>query len=183
MSAITSDNDLINLIKNPATVDQGFRLLVRENQQQLYWQIRKLVLSHDDADDVLQNVFIKIYRGLPKFKGDSKLSTWMFRIAYNESMTFLKKKSKIVHINSAEMQDYLVQQLEADVYFTGDEIQLQLQKALARLPDRQREIFNMRYYDEIKFKDIAHILELSEGAVKSSYHIAAKKVESYLKDD
>ncbi len=182
MSA-TTDSELLELIKNPSTLDKGFRMLVRQNQQQLYWQIRKLVLSHEDADDVLQNVFIKIFRGLPKFKGDSKLSTWMFRIAYNESMTFLKKKSRIVQINSAEMQDYLVQQLEADVYFTGDAIQMQLQKALARLPDRQREIFNMRYYDEIKFKDIADILDLTEGAVKSSYHIAAKKVESFLKGD
>jgi len=179
----TTDREILDLVKDPKSIDKGFRLLVKQHQQQLYWQIRKILLNHEDADDVLQNVFIKIFKGLPKFKGDSKLSTWMFRIAYNESMTFLKRKSKIVQINSTEMQDYLVQQLEADVYFTGDEIQMQLQKALARLPDRQREIFNMRYYDEIKFKDIAVILELSEGAVKSSYHIAAKKIESYLKED
>ncbi|BAO54037.1 RNA polymerase ECF-type sigma factor [Nonlabens marinus S1-08] len=157
--------------------------MVKQHQQQLYWQIRKILLNHEDTDDVLQNVFIKIFKGLPKFKGESKLSTWMFRIAYNESMTFLKRKSKILQINDAQMQDYLVDQLEADVYFTGDAIQLELQKALAQLPDRQKEIFNMRYYDEIKFKDIAEILELSEGAVKSSYHIAAKKVEAYLKRD
>ncbi|KQC33094.1 RNA polymerase sigma70 factor [Nonlabens sp. YIK11] len=179
----TTDREILDLIANPKSLDKGFRMLVKEHQQNLYWQIRKILLNHEDADDVLQNVFIKIFRGLPNFKGDSKLSTWMFRIAYNESMTFLKRKSKIVQINSAEMQDYLVQQLEADVYFTGDDIQMQLQKALVRLPDRQREIFNMRYYDEIKFKDIAEILELSEGAVKSSYHIAAKKIESYLKGD
>lgn len=178
-----TDREILDLIKEPSSLDRGFRLLVKTHQQNLYWQIRKLLLNHEDADDVLQNVFIKIFKGLPKFKGDSKLSTWMFRIAYNESMTFLKRKSKIIQINSTEMQEYLVQQLEADVYFTGDEIQMELQKALARLPDRQREIFNMRYYDEIKFKDIASILELSEGAVKSSYHIAAKKIESYLKDD
>ena len=177
------DKEILDLIDNPKTLERGFRMLVQEHQQNLYWQIRKILLNHEDADDVLQNVFIKIFKGLPKFKGESKLSTWMFRIAYNESMTFLKRKSKIVNINSAEMQEYLVQQLEADVYFTGDDIQMQLQKALARLPDRQREIFNMRYYDEIKFKDIARILELSEGAVKSSYHIAAKKVEAYLKED
>lgn len=179
----TTDREILELVKKPATIDQGFRLLVKEHQQHIYWQIRKILLNHEDSDDVLQNVFIKIFKGLPNFKGESKLSTWMFRIAYNESMTFLKRKSKIVQINSTEMQDYLVQQLEADVYFTGDEIQMQLQKALARLPDRQREIFNMRYYDEIKFKDIASILELTEGAVKSSYHIAAKKIESYLKED
>lgn len=178
-----TDREILDLIKEPTSLDRGFRLLVKTHQQNLYWQVRKILLNHEDADDVLQNVFIKIFKGLPRFKGDSKLSTWMFRIAYNESMTFLKRKSKIIQINSTEMQEYLVQQLEADVYFTGDEIQMELQKAIAILPDRQREIFNMRYYDEIKFKDIASILELSEGAVKSSYHIAAKKIESYLKND
>lgn len=179
----TTDREILELVENPASLDKGFRLLVKEHQQNLYWQIRKFLLNHEDTDDVLQNVFIKIFKGLPNFKGESKLSTWMFRIAYNESMTFLKRKSKIIQINSAEMQEYLVDQLEADVYFTGDEIQMALQKALVRLPDRQREIFNMRYYDEIKFKDIAEILELSEGAVKSSYHIAAKKIEAYLTND
>ncbi len=178
-----SENEILTLVASPNTLDKGFRILVKQHQQQLYWQIRKILLNHEDTDDVLQNVFIKIFKGLPKFKGESKLSTWMFRIAYNESMTFLKRKSKILQINDAELQDYLVDQLEADVYFTGDAIQLELQKALAQLPDRQKEIFNMRYYDEIKFKDIAEILDLSEGAVKSSYHIAAKKVEAYLKRD
>lgn len=177
------EDEILHLVASPNTMDQGFRLLVKKHQQQLYWQIRKILLNHEDTDDVLQNVFIKIFKGLPNFKGDSKLSTWMFRIAYNESMTFLKRKSKILQINDADLQDYLVDQLEADVYFTGDAIQLELQKALAQLPDRQKEIFNMRYYDEIKFKDIAEILELTEGAVKASYHIAAKKVEAFLKRD
>jgi RNA polymerase sigma-70 factor (ECF subfamily) len=177
------EQEIIALIKDPSSQDKGFRLLVHHYQQLLYWQIRKILLNHEDTDDVLQNVFIKVYRGLHNFKGDSKLSTWMYRIAYNESMTFLKKKSRTVKIESAELQEYLVDQLEADVYFSGDDIQMELQKALARLPDRQRQVFNMRYYDEIKFKDIAEILELSEGAVKSSYHIAAKKIEQYIKRD
>lgn len=176
----TPDQEIVSLILNEATANKGFRLLVSQYQEQLYWQVRKIVIVHDDADDVLQNVFIKIFKGVKNFKGDSKLSTWMFRIAYNESMTFLTKKGKTLQISSQELQDHLTEKLEADVYFTSDEIELALKKALAQLPDRQREVFNYRYYDDLKFKDIATILELSEGAVKSTYHIAAKKVEQFI---
>lgn len=179
----TTDEEIISLILDKATANQGFRLLVAQNQEQLYWQIRKMVLVHDDADDVLQNVFIKIFKGIKNFKGDSKLSTWMFRIAYNESITFLKRKAKSLQLSSQELQDHLTEKLEADVYFTSDEIELALKKALAQLPERQREVFNLRYYDDLMFKDIADILDLTEGAVKSTYHIAAKKVEKYIKED
>lgn len=180
---INKDQEILELIKQPQTREAGYRMLLQEFQQQLYWQIRKLVIDHDDSHDVLQNVFVKVFKGIHNFKGDSKLSSWLYRIAYNESMTFLSKKAKQIQVDDGELQSYLVNQLEADVYFTGDEIQLALQKALAQLPKRQSEIFKMRYYDEVKFKDIAQILELSEGAVKSSYHIAAKKIEEYLKSD
>lgn len=176
-----NEQELIALLRNTATQDAGYRLLVRDYGKRLYWQIRKIVLDHEDADDVLQNVFVKIFKGFHNFKEDSKLSTWLFRIAYNESMTFLSNKAKTLKISSQELQDFLVNSLEADVYFTGDEIQLELQKALATLPDRQKEIFNMRYYDDLKFQDIAKILDLTEGAVKSSYHIAAKKIEAFIK--
>lgn len=176
-----NEQELIALLRNTATQDAGYRLLVRDYGKRLYWQIRKIVLDHEDADDVLQNVFVKIFKGFHNFKADSKLSTWLFRIAYNESMTFLSNKAKTLKISSQELQDFLVNSLEADVYFTGDEIQLELQKALATLPDRQKEIFNMRYYDDLKFQDIAKILDLTEGAVKSSYHIAAKKIEAFIK--
>jgi RNA polymerase sigma factor (sigma-70 family) len=179
----TTDEEIISLILDKATANQGFRLLVAQNQEQLYWQIRKMVLAHDDADDVLQNVFIKIFKGIKNFKGDSKLSTWMFRIAYNESITFLKRKAKSLQLSSQELQEHLTEKLEADVYFTSDEIELALKKALAQLPERQREVFNLRYYDDLMFKDIADILDLTEGAVKSTYHIAAKKVEKYIKED
>lgn len=175
-----AESHLIALLKNPTSQDAGYKLLVQQYGQQLYWQIRKMVLDHEDADDVLQNVFIKVFRGFNNFKGDSKLSTWLFRIAYNESVTFLTQRAKTQKISSQELQSKLVENLEADVYFTGDQIQLALQKALAALPDRQREIFNMRFYDDLKFQDIAQILDLTEGAVKSSYHIAAKKVEAHL---
>jgi RNA polymerase sigma factor (sigma-70 family) len=179
----TPDKELISLILDKSTTNQGFRALVAQHQEQLYWQIRKMVVVHEDADDVLQNVFIKIFKGVKNFKGDSKLSTWMFRIAYNESVSFLNKKGKILQLSSQELQDYLIDKLEADVYFTSDEIQLALKKALAQLPDRQREVFNLRYYDDLKFKIIAELLDLSEGAVKSTYHTAAKKVERFIKED
>jgi RNA polymerase sigma-70 factor (ECF subfamily) len=177
----TPDKEIISLILKESTVHKGFKLLVGQYQQQLYWQIRKMVIVHDDADDVLQNVFIKIFKGIRTFKGDSKLSTWMFRIAYNESITFLTKKAKNLQLSSQELQEYLTNNLEADAYFTGDEIEKKLKQALAQLPDRQREVFNLRYYDDLKFKDIALILDLTEGAVKSTYHIAAKKVEQFIK--
>ncbi|WP_438962525.1 RNA polymerase sigma factor [Nonlabens sp.] len=180
---INKDQEILKLIQLPQTREAGYRLLLQVFQQQLYWQIRKLVINHDDAHDVLQNVFVKVFKGIHNFKGDSKLSSWLYRIAYNESMTFLNKKARQIQINDDDLQSYLVEQLQADVYFTGDEIQLALQKALAQLPKRQSEIFKMRYYDEVKFKDIAELLELSEGAVKSSYHIAAKKIELFLKRD
>jgi len=179
----TPDKELISLILDKSTTNQGFRALLAQYQEQLYWQIRKMVIVHDDADDVLQNVFIKIFKGVKNFKGDSKLSTWMFRIGYNESVTFLNNKAKRLQLSSQELQDHLTDKLEADVYFTSDEIQLALKKALAQLPDRQREVFNLRYYDDLKFKIIAQLLDLSEGAVKSTYHIAAKKVEQFIKED
>jgi RNA polymerase sigma-70 factor (ECF subfamily) len=179
--SMSTEQELILLLRNAATQDAGYRMLVRDYSKQLYWQIRKIVLNHDDAHDVLQNVFVKIFKGFHNFKADSKLSTWLFRIAYNESMTFLTNKAKTLKVSSQELQDYLINSLEADVYFAGDQIQLELQKALAALPDRQKEIFNMRYYDDLKFQDIASILGLSEGAVKSSYHIAAKKIVAFVR--
>lgn len=178
-----ADQEILDLVATATTRDAGYRLLLQTYQEQLYWQIRKMVLDHDDTHDVLQNVCVKVFKGISNFRGESKLSSWLFRIAYNEAITFLNKKSKQLQVSSSELQETLVNNLEADVYFTGDQVQLALQKALAQLPDRQKEIFNLRYYDEIKFKDIATILDLSEGAVKSSYHIAAKKIAAYIKQD
>lgn len=180
---LEKEHEILELIKSAQTVDAGYRMLLKEFQEQLYWQIRKLVIHHDDAHDVLQNVFIKVFKGIKNFKGDSKLSSWLYRIAYNESMTFLTRKGKQLQITDLELQERLVSQLESDVYFTGDSIQLALQKALAQLPKRQNEIFKMRYYDEVKIKDIAQLLDLSEGAVKSSYHIAVKKIEEFIKQN
>jgi len=152
-------------------------------KERLYWHIRKIVISHDDSDDVLQNTFIKIVRNIHNFKGDSKLFTWMYRIATNEAITFLNSKARRHQISNEMLQQLALENLEADVYFEGDEIQLKLQKAIAQLPRKQQLIFNMKYFDAIKYKDMSEILDTSEGTLKASYHIAVKKIKSYLSDN
>jgi RNA polymerase sigma-70 factor (ECF subfamily) len=175
-----SEERILELLATVDSYELGFRYLVDSYKEKMYWQIRKMVVSHDDTDDVLQLVFIKVFKGFKNFKGESKLSTWLYRICYNESITFLKKRAKTFSISSEELLQRMTENLEADVYFSGDEIQLSLQKALATLPDRQREIFNLRYFDDLKIKEIADILGLTEGAVKSSYHIASNKIKANL---
>jgi len=152
-------------------------------KERLYWHIRKIVISHDDSDDVLQNTFIKIVRNIHNFKGDSKLFTWMYRIATNEAITFLNSKARRHQISDETLQQLTLENLKADIYFEGDEIQLKLQNAIAQLPKKQQLVFNMRYFDAIKYKDMSEILETSEGALKASYHIAVKKIKSYLSND
>jgi len=177
---VIEEIDFIEDLKNPKTQEKAYRQLMSLYKERLYWHIRKIVLLHDDADDVLQNTFIKIFNNIGKFKGDSKLFSWMYRIATNESLTYLKKKSNQHSIDNVTLQKQLVEKLEADVYFDGDEIQLKLQKALATLPQKQQLVFNMRYFDNLKYDDISEILETSVGALKASYHHARKKIEAYL---
>ncbi|MFC5045997.1 RNA polymerase sigma factor [Aquimarina hainanensis] len=160
----------------------AFSHLVTLYKQRLYWHIRNMVKNHDDTDDVLQNVFIKVYHNIKKFKGDSKLYSWLYRIATNESLTFLNKKAKKLNISNEELHLQLAQNLESDVYYDGDEIQLKLQKAIATLPQKQQQVFNMKYFQELKYKEISEILETSEGALKASYHIASKKIETFLRN-
>lgn len=177
------ESEFITRLKNPLFKEAAFRELLQLYKERLYWHIRKIVLNHDDTDDVLQNTFIKVYRSIDKFKGESKLFSWLYRIATNESITHLNKNAKRLQITNEEHQNRAINNLTADVYFEGDAIQLQLQKAIATLPEKQRLVFNMRYFDDLKYKDMAEILETSEGALKASYHIAAKKIESYLTSD
>lgn len=139
--------------------------------------------DHEDTDDILQNTFIKIYRNIEKFKGESQLYSWMYRIATNETITFLNLKAKRLQIDSIELQSHLIDNLESDVYFEGSAIQLKLQRAIATLPQKQQQVFNMKYFEELKYREMAEILETSEGALKASYHIAAKKIEEFLKKD
>ena len=171
---------LLSLLKLDNSKELAFKTLVKRYKERLYWHIRKIVLSHDDADDILQNTFIKIFRNIDKFKGESKLFTWMYRIATNESITFLNSKAKRNQVSNQDLKDNNLKNLVADVYFDGDEIQFKLQKAIAQLPRVQQLVFNMRYFDDIKYKDMSAILETSEGALKASYHIAVKKIKTYL---
>lgn len=178
-----NESEYILRLQDPKTKEAAFRELLQLYKERLYWHIRKIVINHNDADDVLQNTFIKVYRSIDKFKGESKLFSWLYRIATNESITHLNKNAKRLQITNEEQQNKAINNLAADVYFEGDEIQIQLQKAIASLPHKQQLVFNMKYFDELKYKDMAEILETSEGALKASYHIAVKKIESFLTSD
>lgn len=171
---------LLEQLQSKSHKDQAFKTLLKLYKERLYWHIRNIVKSHEDADDVLQNTFIKVYKNIHNFKGDSKLFSWMYRIATNESITFINKKAKRLQISSEEVQLNAINNLKADIYFEGDDIQIKLQKAIAALPDKQQLVFNMKYFQNIKYKDMSEILKTSEGALKASYHIAAKKIETYL---
>ncbi|AQS92871.1 RNA polymerase subunit sigma-70 [Polaribacter sp. BM10] len=173
---------LIEQLKNVTTRETAFRELIKLYKERLYWHIRKIVVSHDDADDVLQNTFIKVYKNIDKFNQESKLFSWMYRIATNESITFINKRVKDRNVDISEMHEQLASSLESDVYFSGDEIQIILQKAIATLPQKQQLVFNMKYFDEIKYNEMSEILETSVGALKSSYFHAVKKIESYIKN-
>jgi RNA polymerase sigma-70 factor (ECF subfamily) len=178
---LTDEITLIEQLKNVRTKEVAFRELISQYKERLYWHVRKIVISHDDADDVLQNTFIKIFKNIDQFKEDSKLYSWMYRIATNESITFINKRAKERNISSTEIHTELVSNLQSDVYFSGDEIQLILQKAVALLPQKQQLVFNMKYFDDLKYQEISEILETSVGALKASYFHAVKKIENYIK--
>ncbi|WP_321289431.1 RNA polymerase sigma factor [uncultured Sunxiuqinia sp.] len=178
-----SDQQIILELKQEKTKQAAFRSLVSTYKERLYWHIRKIVISHDDTDDVLQNTFIKVWRNIDNFREESGLFTWLYRIATNESLTFLSQKKKKTFAGSEESNDYILENLQTDPYINGDEIQYRLQKAIAQLPDKQRLVFNMRYFDDIKYQDMEKILETSEGALKASYHHAVKKIEEYFKSE
>lgn len=156
-------------------------MLVQNYQERLYWHIRHMVKNHDDTDDVLQNTFIKIYKNISKFKEESKLYTWMYRIATNEALTFLGKRAKQKNISSEELQEQVINNLTSDVYFEGDKIQIALQKAINSLPEKQKQVFTMKYFEDLTYEELSNILGTSIGALKSSYHIASKKITAYLK--
>lgn len=177
----TEEALFLKQLQDPDSVQAAFSQLVNEYKERLYWHIRNIVKDHEDTDDILQNTFIKIYRNIGNFKGESKLYSWMYRIATNEAITFLNSKAKKLQVTSEELQNHLINNLESDIYFEGDEIQLKLQRAIATLPQKQQEVFNMKYFQELKYREMSLILETSEGALKASYHIAAKKIEEYLK--
>ncbi len=179
-----NEKDLIAGLKSENGREQAFQILVNTYQQRLYWHIRKIVINHDDTDDILQNVFIKVWNNVDGFREDSSLFTWLFKIATNESLTHLQKERKHSTSSMSEMSNqYLAESLESDVYFEGDEIERKFQLAILQLPNKQRIVFNMKYFDEMKYEQISKVLNTSVGALKASYHFAVKKIEEFLKED
>lgn len=178
-----TDGEIIQRFRNPENREETFNILVRKYQERLYWHIRKIVLDHEDTDDVLQNTFVKVWKNLESFREESGLFTWIYRIATNEALTFLKQKQRRRIHGSENLTEQLADNLEADVYFNGDEIQLKLQQAILTLPEKQRVVFNMRYFDEMKYEEMAEILSTSKGSLKASYHHAVKKIEHFMKTD
>ena len=161
--------------------DEKFERVVREYSEQLYWQARRIVLTHDDADDVIQNVFLKAWTHLDDFHQDSRLSTWLYRITINESVDFVRRKKNKSVVSTDQEETGIANMLLADNYFDGDETQALLQEAIAQLPDVQRTVFNLRYYDDMKYSDMSELLKTSEGSLKASYHIAVKKISDFFK--
>lgn len=176
-----SDREILDRFANVSTRNDAFNVLVRQYQQRLYWHIRKMVLDHDDADDILQNTFIKAFKALDNFREDSKIYTWLYKIATNECITFLSNKKKRFFVPMVDVEYQLSQNLQTDAYFNGDRIQMKLQQALLTLPDKQRLVFNMKYFDDLKYEEISEILGTSVGALKASYHHAVKKIEEFIK--
>lgn len=172
---------LVEELQNIQTKEKAFRILIKEYKERLYWHIRKIVISHDDADDVLQNTFIKVFKGIDNFKQDSKLYSWMYRIATNESITFINKRARERNIDITEMKQELVSNLQSDRWFSGNDIELILQEAVATLPEKQQLVFNMKYFDHMKYQEISDILDTSVGGLKASYFHAVKKIELFIK--
>ena len=177
---MTDDQILVSQLKNPSTQEKAFKKLITCYKERLYWHIRKIVLSHDDADDVLQNTFIKVLKNIHSFKGNSKLYSWMYRIATNEAITFINKKATKQQVDLSELQHKIAGDLHNDLHYSSNEIEILLQKAIVRLPQKQQLVFNMRYFDEVKYADMSEILNTSVGALKASYFHAVKKIEKFL---
>jgi RNA polymerase sigma factor (sigma-70 family) len=174
------DKELLLKIRNPDTRSYGFNLLVREYQKRVYWHIRKMVIDHDDADDLTQEVFIKIHKYIGNFREDSQLYTWIYRIATNECLSFLERKKRRFFLPIGDVAAELTGKLDQAEHITGDEIQIKLQKALLKLPDKQRLVFNMKYFDDMTYEEISEITNTTVGALKASYHHAVKKIEDFL---
>ena len=172
----------VKALKHPDSKEKAFTRLVSEYKERLYWHIRKIVIDHDDANDVVQNTFVKIHLNIEKFKENSSLYTWMYRIATNESLNFIKSKASKMGLQNQEWIESLANNLRADSYFDGDEAAIILQQQVARLPEKQRIVFNMRYFDKMNYESISKILKTSEGALKASYHHAVKKIKIQLND-
>ena len=174
------DKELLVEFKETATKERAFTAIVKKYQEKLYWHVRRLVVDHDDANDVLQNLFIKVWKGLEGFREDSQLYTWLYRIATNEALTFLEQQKKRSTVSFSDVETGLSNKIKADTNFDANRLEWKLQVAIQQLPEKQRVVFNLRYYDELPYQEMSRILDTSEGALKASYHHAVKKIEDYI---
>jgi RNA polymerase sigma-70 factor (ECF subfamily) len=176
----TEDKELLLLFRDPGTKEKAFTQLIKKYQEKLYWHIRRMVVEHEDANDVLQNMFIKVWNSLEQFREDSQLYTWLYRIATNESLTFLEQQKKRSAVPIQGDESDLSNQIKADKYFDANKLEWKLQLAIQQLPEKQRVVFNLRYYDEMPYEEMSRVLETSQGALKASYHHAVKKIEDFI---
>ncbi len=183
MNTPYNEREVLALLQDEKTQRRGFEMIVAQYSEQLYWQIRRMVYSHEDANDLLQNTFIMAWTNIDYFRGDAKLSTWLYRIALNECLTFLNKQRAQTTVSLDDPEADVLQKLESDPYFSGDKIQTTLQKALLTLPEKQRMVFNLKYYQEMKYEEMSEIFGTSVGALKASYHHAVKKIEKFFEDE
>lgn len=172
--------ELIERLRQPSTCRQAMNEVIAIYSEPLYWQIRRMVQNHEDADDILQNTFIRAWTSIENFRGEAKLSTWLYKIAVNESLTFLAKEKRRMTVSIDDAEDNLGAMIESDTWVDGDKAAILFRKAIATLPEKQRLVFNMRYFDEMKYEDISNVLGTSVGALKASYHLAVKKIEQYI---
>ena len=178
----SSDAELLIQFRNEETKEKAYTTIIKKYQERLYWHIRRMVVDHDDANDVLQNVFIRVWNGLANFREDAQLYTWLYRIATNESLTFLENQKKRSAISLSDVETGLSNKIKADQNFDANRLEWKLQLAIQQLPEKQRLVFNLRYYDEMPYEEMSRMLDTSEGALKASYHHAAKKIEEYIKN-
>lgn len=175
-----SDNELLVQFRNPATKEKAYTAIIKKYQEKLYWHIRRMVVDHEDANDVLQNVLIRVWKGLENFREDSQLYTWLYRIATNESLTFLEQQKKKAAVSLNDVESGLSNKIKADQNFDANKLEWKLQLAIQQLPEKQRVVFSLRYYEEMPYEEMSRVLETSEGALKASYHHAVKKIEDYI---
>jgi RNA polymerase sigma factor (sigma-70 family) len=180
MAVILQDAELLIQFRDPSTKERGFTAIIKKYQEKLYWHIRRMVIDHEDANDVLQNVFVRVWKGLENFREDSQLYTWLYRIATNECLTFLDQQKRKAAVSLSDVESGLSNQVKADKHFDANKLEWKLQVAIQQLPEKQRVVFNLRYYDEMPYEEMSRVLETSEGALKASYHHAVKKIEDFI---
>nr|WP_294941549.1 sigma-70 family RNA polymerase sigma factor [uncultured Mucilaginibacter sp.] len=180
MATQAEDEEILSKFRDEKTRNEAFNMLLKKYQQKIYWHVRRMVIDHDDADDLTQDVFIKVWKNLPGFRNDAQLYTWMYRIATNECITFLNKKKQKNNISLDDVDYELADTLSSSDQFTGDQIQRKLQEAILTLPDKQRLVFNMKYFDDMKYEEMSDVLGTSVGALKASFHLAVKKIEAFV---